>query len=339
LGTIGGNQGDGGMLGKAMKDMREEFFFPISPLMIFPKAFGRFRVFIKQAGKFVLYAAENERFTPYHRQKLHDAGVTEVYIRSEQRPDFDHYIEKHLPQILGDTGIPIAERAKVLYTAAEAVVRDVFESRMPKGLGKREYARVVSLVEKSLSFLALDESLRRIADLVSHDYTIHTHNVHVFVYTMAILQNMKADDYTQVQAGVGALLHDIGKTHVPLDILSKPGPLTPEERDVINTHPAKGVALCQDVPLTQSAAQCILMHHERMDGGGYPGGLGEALIPPYVRAVAVADVYDALTTTRSYAPAMPPFQALRLMREEMSGHFDMDVYKRLVMILSGAKMV
>lgn len=318
---------------------QEEFYFAVSPLMIFPRTLGRFRVYIKQAGNYVLYAAENEQFTPRHRQKLHDAGVMEVYIRSEERPDFDRYIEKHMPEILADSGIPVEERAKVLYTAADSVVREVFETRLPKGLAKREYSRIVNLVEKSLKFLAIDESLRRIAALASHDYTVHTHNVHVFVYTAAILQSLKADEYTMVQAGIGALLHDIGKARIPGDILSKPGPLTPEERAVINTHPARGMALCQEVPLTQTAAHCILMHHERMNGSGYPGGLPGELIPLHVRAVAVADVYDALTTKRSYADAMPAFQALRLMRDEMGDAIDLDVYKRLVMILSGANMV
>ncbi|HCR11923.1 HD-GYP domain-containing protein [Solidesulfovibrio sp.] len=327
------------MLHKATASIREEMYFAVSPLMIFPQTLGKFRVFIRQAGNFVLYAAENEQFTPRHRQKLHDAGVTEVYIRGEQRPDFNRYIEKHLPNILADNGIPVEERCKVLYNASEAVVREVFETRLPKGIGKKEYARVVALVEKSIKFLAMDESLKRIAALAAHDYSVHTHNVQVFVYTTALLQSMKADDYTQVQAGIGALLHDIGKTRIPNEILSKPGPLTPEERQVINTHPAKGLALCQEVPLSQTACHCILMHHERMDGGGYPGGLAGELIPPYVRALTVADVYDALTTKRPYADAMQPFQALRLMRDEMIDAFDADVYKRLVMILSGANMV
>ncbi|MGE4539596.1 MAG: HD-GYP domain-containing protein [Desulfovibrio sp.] len=327
------------MQGKATMDSREDFYFAVSPLMIFPKTLGRFRVYLKQAGNYVLYAAENEQFTPRHRQKLHDAGVAEVYIRGEQKPDYDRYVEKHLPQILADSIIPVEERAKVLYTAADAVVREVFETRLPKGIGKREYSRIANLVEKSLKFLAIDESLKRIAALASHDYTVHTHNVQVFVFSTAILQSMKADEYTLVQAGIGALLHDIGKTRIPVEILSKPGPLTSEERAVINTHPAKGLALCQDVPLTQTAAHCILMHHERMDGTGYPGGLPGDLIPLHVRALAVADVYDALTTKRPYADAMQPFQALRLMRDEMSDAFDLDVFKRLIVILSGANMV
>jgi len=314
-------------------------YFTVSPLMIFPKALGRFRVYIKQAGNYVLYAAAGEQFTPAHRQKLHDAGVTEVYIRAEQRPDYDQYVEKHLPHILRDATIPLPERAKVLYSASEAVVRDVFETRLPHGLAVRDFKRVTGLVEKSLEFLSSEASLRHLAALTAHDYGVYTHNVHVFVYTMALLHAMQADEDTLVQTGTGALLHDIGKTRVPKTILDKPGPLSSDERAIINTHPVLGLALCQDVPLSRTAAQCILMHHERMDGSGYPGALTAELIPQHARVLAVADVYDALTTNRVYAEAMAPFPALRLMREEMDGHFDLEIYKRLVVLLSGAKLV
>jgi len=327
------------MLNKAMVPTQEDHYFAISPLMIFPRAFGHFRVYIRQAGRYVLYAAENEQFTTRHRQKLHDAGVAEVYIRGEQRPDYNRYIEQNLPHILVDTAIPVPERAKVLYTSAEAVVHDIFETKLPRGIGKRDYARITTLVEKSLTFLASNESLRAMAALAAHDYSVHTHSMQVFVYTAAILQSMKADEETLIQAGIGAMLHDIGKTCIPTEILSKPGPLTPEERAVINTHPAKGLALCQDVALTPMASQCIIMHHERMDGSGYPGGLVGEQLPAHVRALCVADVYDALTSARPYAAAMPAFGALRLMREEMPNHFDLDAYKRLVLILSDANMV
>ena len=327
------------MMRKATAESQQANYFAVSPLMIFPKTLGRFRVYIRQAGNFVLYAAAGEQFTPAHRQKLHEAGVTEVYVRAEQRPEYDRYVEKHLPAILGDTAIPTAERAQVLYVASEAVVRDVFETKLPRGLGPKDYARVTKLVEKSLAFLAEDASLRHLAALTAHDYGVYTHNVHVFVYTIALLQAMHANEETQIQAGTGALLHDIGKVRIPKEILDKPGPLTPEERTIIKTHPALGLALCQDTPLPRIAAQCILLHHERMNGSGYPGGLTAELIPQHVRILAVADVYDALTTHRVYAPAMAPFPALRLMREDMVGHFDMEIFKRLVMLLSDAKLV
>ena len=81
------------------------------------------------------------------------------------------------------------------------------------------------------------------------------------------------------------------------------------------------------------------MHHEKLDGRGYPSGLSGEAIPVHARAVSLADVYDALTSRRCYADAVTPFEALRIMRHEMDGSFDLDLYKRFVMLLSGAALV
>jgi HD-GYP domain-containing protein (c-di-GMP phosphodiesterase class II) len=318
---------------------RDSAYFAASPLMIFPNTLGKFKVFIKQAGKYVLYAGENEQFTERHRRRLHDHGVKEVYIKAGQRLDFDRYIENNLPQILADDDISLEERAGVFYEASISVVKDVFESRLPAGLTKRQFTRIASFVEKSAAFLCEEASLKQLASLASHDYTVYAHSVHVFVYSSAILQSLRMDEHAIVQSGIGAMLHDLGKAAIDRDILNKPGPLTQDERATINTHPVKGVALCMDMPLTHAASSCILLHHERMDGSGYPGGVGERHIPLHVRAVSVADVYDALTTTRPYAEAISPFEALKIMRDDMAGAFDLDIYKRLVMILSGADIL
>ena len=98
----------------------------------------------------------------------------------------------------------------------------------------------------------------------------------------------------------GAFLHDIGKIAIPDEILNKPGRLTPEERLVVETHPQLGYELASNAPSLREVLQVILHHHERMDGGGYPGGLVGRNIPFEARVVAVADVWDALTSDRPY---------------------------------------
>lgn len=318
---------------------RDAAFFAVSPLMIFPKTLGRFKVYLKHAGQYILYAGENEQFSERHRKKLHDHGVEEIYVKSGQRPDFDRYIERNLPQILADEDIGIEERSRVFYAASVSVVKDVFESRLPPGLSKRQFTRIASFVEKSAAFLSEGSSLKQVAALASHDYSVYTHCIHVFVYSTAILQSLRVDEDVIIQSGIGAMLHDLGKTAIDKSILNKPAPLSPGERAVINTHPVKGVALCMDMPLSHAASSCILLHHERMDGSGYPGGVHEEHIPIHVRAVSVADVYDALTTNRPYSEAVTPFEALKIMRDDMAGAFDLDIYKRLVMILSGADIL
>ncbi len=130
-------------------------------------------------------------------------------------------------------------------------------------------------------------------------------------------------------------MHDIGKLGIPDNILKKSGPLTPEEREVMNRHPELGWALLADAdnPLFQLAAEVALTHHERWDGSGYPGGMAEEAIPLSGRIVAVADFFDALTMDRVYRPAFSDERALAMLGDESGRHFD----PKVVMAFFAAK--
>ena len=177
------------------------------------------------------------------------------------------------------------------------------------------------------------------ASFISHDYYTWSHCVHVFIFSQALLHTYNLDSSRLFYCGLGAILHDLGKLRIDRKIIDKPGALAPEERDEMNTHPLKGVALCSSLPLNQDAINCILFHHEKMDGGGYPTGMAGEDLPLPVRVIAVCDVYAALTTNRPYAKARKPFAALNIMKENMTGHFDEDVYARFVKVLAGADIV
>lgn len=316
-------------------------FFPISPLMIFPETMGRFSVYLKQDGKHVLYSGPDEAFTREHRQNLHDNGIAEVYVLSGERERFDAYVEENLGRILADDAIQVRERAKVFYAASVSIVEQVFKKRLPQSLDVRHFNRVAALVRASVRFLSLADSLKTLAAFVSHDYQTYSHSVQVFVYTLSVLGTFEHLDKEAVfQCGLGAILHDLGKARVPKAILRKRGPLSSDERRIINTHPVQGVAMCAGLrDVGTEAFNCILFHHERMDGGGYPAGLAGDAVPLPVRVLGMADVYDALTSNRPYAPAASPYHALKIMRDEMRGAFDMDVFKRFITILSGADIL
>jgi putative nucleotidyltransferase with HDIG domain len=121
---------------------------------------------------------------------------------------------------------------------------------------------------------------------------------------------------------VGAILHDVGKLVVPSDILNKPGPLTPEERAVMERHAEAGVALLADIDFPEDVLPMVRNHHERWDGSGYPDRLGGDRIALAARILCIADVYDALTTTRPYRPAYPRERAMEIMRSEAGRLFD-----------------
>ena len=121
---------------------------------------------------------------------------------------------------------------------------------------------------------------------------------------------------------IGALLHDVGKLIVPAEVLNKTGKLTEEEWALVRQHPAAGERMLADVQFPWDVAPMVRSHHERWDGGGYPDGLAGEVIPLSARILCIADVYDALTSERSYKRAFSQLEAIEIMRREIGRQFD-----------------
>jgi putative nucleotidyltransferase with HDIG domain len=126
---------------------------------------------------------------------------------------------------------------------------------------------------------------------------------------VAVAQALGLDQHTQTTIRLGAYLHDLGKVRVPHEILSKPGPLTRDEFEVLHMHPIWGIELLTGVEFPWDLKPIIRWHHERYDGTGYPDHLRGDEIPLSAQIVGIADVYDALTTARPYRPASSPAAA------------------------------
>lgn len=287
----------------------------------------------------MLYNASGQKFTLRQKQDLHESGIQEVYIRGSEKSLYEKYIERNLGSILLDESMPIEVRTKVFYEASALVVQDVFDRKLPSGLRARHFDRITNVVKSSIKFLAEEQSLAAVAPFISHDYKTYTHCMHVFIYSVAMFHTYDMTESEIFEFGLGALLHDVGKARIPTRILNKRGPLTQAEREIIKEHPVHGVSMCAHLPLTQNTINCILFHHETLDGSGYPAGLKGDNLPLAVRVITLADIYDALTTNRPYAEAMEPYEALSLIRNDMRESIDMSVFKRFVAILSGADIV
>ncbi|MEV6400972.1 HD-GYP domain-containing protein [Streptomyces sp. NPDC051907] len=141
-----------------------------------------------------------------------------------------------------------------------------------------------------------------------------------------------ADERLEVLRFAG-ILHDVGKLGVPTRVLRKDGPLTPEERRVIELHPEYGHEMVRGIGFLGEARAAILHHHERLDGSGYPYGLAGGQIPEFARVVAVADAFDAMTSTRSYRRARPVRAALEELDRCAGRQFDPHMVGALVRAL------
>jgi putative nucleotidyltransferase with HDIG domain len=312
----------------------EANYFPISPDTLNPQALTDFRVYLKRGGRFVLYTRERQYFTESLKQRLVENGTDTVFIPFHQQAVYEAYVFDNLEWILGDPEIPVTVRAQVFLDSTAKQVQDIFTKKLP-ALDETTLEGVRHVARSSLDFLSTPEAMANIGRFISHDYQTFSHSVHVFTYTMMLLRRMAPDfgEDSLVDIGVGALLHDIGKVYVPAATLNKPGKLDQAEWGQIRRHPVHGVRMCTNIAVSQTTLNCILFHHEKCDGSGYPTGMTAGEIPLPIRVITCCDVYDAITSKRPYAPARSAFEALKIMGEEMQGAVDPGVFRSFIQVL------
>ncbi|MEV8594753.1 HD-GYP domain-containing protein [Streptomyces sp. NPDC052012] len=159
------------------------------------------------------------------------------------------------------------------------------------------------------------------------------HSERVGQASMMIARELGMDDERVEVLRFAGILHDVGKLGVPTRLLTKDGPLTPEERRVIELHPEYGHEMVRGIAFLGEARAAVLHHHERLDGTGYPYGLAGNQIPESARVVAVADAFDAMTSTRSYSRARPVPVALEELQRCAGAHFDPRMVAALVRVI------
>lgn len=174
----------------------------------------------------------------------------------------------------------------------------------------RNKAAIDSLEEVETILFALAQMVE------ARDSYTSDHCERLAAYSVALGRALGLKESDLVALYRGGYLHDIGKIAVPDVILHKRGDLTEAEWAVMRQHPIKGEEICRPLKSLAAVLPIIRNHHERWDGSGYPDGLAGENIPLLARILQIADIYDALTTARSYKPALPPEEAFRTIEEE-----------------------
>ncbi len=174
------------------------------------------------------------------------------------------------------------------------------------------------------------DALLSLVRLKTHD---DQHSVAVCVLMVVLARRIGLSDEQVLDAGTAGILHDLGKEAIPLGLLHKPDALSNDELRCIRAHPQRGYDMLRASGIaSETVLDVVLHHHEKLDGSGYPQGLRNEAISLMARMGAVCDVYDAITSIRSYKRACSPAESLRLMAS-WEGHLDASVLRAFVLCI------
>jgi len=240
-------------------------------------------------------------------------------------------IHDELTAVIQDQALPSERKALLVQGHSIRMMKNLLDN--PSSENIREAKKGISAIVNLI--LNDNDTLRYLANITSHDYYTYTHSVQVGILSVALAKSLFRDSkrHDLYALGAGFFLHDLGKVGINKDIINKPGKLTDDEMRDMRRHPALGYKLLYETgQLTEESRIIVLQHHERIDGTGYPKGICGSEIHIYGKICTIADVYDALTTDRPYRKKMMPYEALRLMRDEMMNHFQKNLFEAFIML-------
>jgi len=241
----------------------------------------------------------------------------------------DNLIPSELQEAITNSGLAPPEKAGIVRKSCLLLMERLLESPTAENIhtAKQAIYDVVDLITSER------EMVQHLLEITSHDFYTYTHSVNVGILSVSLCKAFfgQSDDHNMRELGAAFFLHDLGKVRIDSSYINKPGRLTEEEMRQMKHHPTYGFDILDEArELSDECRLVVLEHHEREDGSGYPLVLRKDKIHIYARICSIADVYDALTSGRSYKQPMAPFFALKLMKEEMIGHFHPELFEKFV---------
>lgn len=291
---------------------------------------------------FSLYKKEAERrFSPYKRPgervtctelgELQQSGISTLYINTQHRPLLDGYLCNNARCFIAQPDTPLAVKSRYLYESSTQVLKRFFENP-----DQAECLDMVADLSEIILEMVLADStaFQSLLQVSSHDYYTFSHSVDVMIYAVGLGKRLGFEPERLRKLAIGAILHDIGKSRIDTAIINKKGKLSEGEFRRMMEHSELGgqmlMLLDEQDPEIYAT---VVHHHERYNGEGYPMGLRGEEIPLFAQIVGISDVFSALSTKRSYKDAFKTFEALRVMKEEMSGHFEPGLLKEFVQLM------
>lgn len=265
-----------------------------------------------------------------------DVVLSQNYIDRLKRANIQCiYIEDELSEGLEFKNV-ISDELKL---KSIVTVKNVFKElseRKGSNYNVKSIDSIKQAVEEMMSMIYDNPStLYCMTELMGTDMYTYNHSAEVAVLSMLVAKSMKMNDTFVKKIGVGAMLHDIGKMQIPGEILNKVQPLTPEELKLVKEHVQFGYDLLKDNDfISPISRQVVLLHHEKLNGSGYPYMMAGEQIPIHVRIVTLCDIFNAISSNRAYKNRLSADEALEIIRAEAVYELDRDIYYHLLKVVN-----
>ena len=251
--------------------------------------------------------------------------IENLYVHNQKIQFYDDYIKSYITQKI------IPKNMENFYINVSENINKLFED--PESLGNMKEAKTI-VSEMVDTILQDDFTVSSFVSILSYDYYTHTHSLNVSIYALCLGKHMGMDQKTLEELGASALLHDLGKSKIDKALINKNGKLTEREFKEVQNHPYLGWLLAKKLGVNnKNILAGIRNHHEKLDGTGYPDGKKADEIHLFAKIVAICDVFDALTTKRSYKAPVSTFDTLIMMKKEMINHLDGKIINHFIQIL------
>lgn len=287
-------------------------------------------LYLYYQGQHILCKKKGIRWSGEDDERIKTFGADTFFVKFNSPAEHSQFLDEKLKNLLDRPNVPLERKASVLYEVSDPILSKVYVT--PKAAENIKQAS--SYVKNCIKFLNQKGSLTELVALANRNLTEHTHALHVSTYSIALAKRVGAQSYEDIFAlGMGALLHDVGKSEIDSKILKKPGELDNKEWQIVRQHPEMGLKLLEprnEVP--KVAKRIVLEHHERVNGKGYPYGIKD--LHQFSKIVGIADCFNALTSETEYSQKMSPFDALKFMLQHMSLEYDRPLLTAFIELLS-----
>lgn len=270
-----------------------------------------------------LLLAKNVTLSDNYINRLQAASIHCVYVEDELSEGLEFA-----------TVIPDEIKIKSI-NAVKNVFKDVMD-RKDVSISNKSVDSIKGIIDQMLDMIFQNrDTLYVMTELMGTDMYTYNHSAEVAILSMLVGKSLGLNDIFVKKIGIGAILHDIGKMKISNEVLNKVEPLTEDEAKTVKEHAKLGYELLRESDaISPISRQIILLHHEKLDGKGYPMQLTSDAIPVHVRIVTMCDIFNALVSNRSYRPKLSIDMALETIRVEAVYQLDRELYYHLMKVVN-----